>query len=66
MRKYDNNSIHYKDWTTSKLKQEAKEYHDIIHGESACYGKSDLMILDGILNELDQRGITPNTEITFD
>uniref|UniRef100_A0A6H2A615 Uncharacterized protein n=1 Tax=viral metagenome TaxID=1070528 RepID=A0A6H2A615_9ZZZZ len=63
--KYNDNSNEYKDWTTKKLKQEAKDYHEIIHNDHSCYGKQEFFALDGILHELDSRGITPQNNLTF-
>ena len=63
--KKNNNSIYFKDWTTSKLKKEALEFDDIIHGQNACYGSHDIQHLDGVLAELDKRGIEVNTKLTF-
>ena len=64
-KKFNDDSNFYKDWTVKKLKSEAKSYHELIHGEMSCYGKSDLMTLDGIMNELSKRGIEPRTELVF-
>ena len=63
-KKYDNNSSKFADWTTKKLKEEAKDYHQSIYVQE-CYGSSDLMVLDGILTELNNRGIEPSTSLTF-
>lgn len=65
MPKRNNDSKYFRDWTTKKLKDEARGYHECIYGEAACYGKRDLMSLDGILNELNNRGITPDTRLRF-
>ena len=63
--KHNNKSKYFKDWTTAKLKKEALIYDELIHGPMPCYGMSDIMRLDGILAELDKRGITINTTLTF-
>ena len=63
-KKYDNTSNEYKDWTTKKLKDEAKGYHELIY-VAECYGRRDLMALSGILNELDNRGVKPINNLTF-
>ena len=63
--KKDNTSIYYKDWTTKKLKSEAKAYHQLIYGNICCYGTKDLMHYDGILNELSKRGVELNTQLVF-
>lgn len=63
--KRNNESKFYKDWTTKKLKDYAKEYHDLIYGRNSCYGSSDLQILDGVLNELYNRGIEPQNKLEF-
>lgn len=62
---YNDKSDKFADWTTKKLKQEAKGYHELIYGEASCYGKRDLFILDGILNELFSRGIQPKDKLVF-
>jgi len=64
MKKYNNKSVYLKDWTTSKLKQEAKGYYQSIY-EVECYGSSDLQIYDGILNELYFRGIEISSQLNF-
>ncbi len=60
----DNNSQHFKDWTTKKLKEEAMAYHQTIY-EVECYSSKDLMNLDGIMTELHNRDIEPSTRLTF-
>lgn len=64
-KKYNDNSPEYKDWTTKKLKEEAKNYHNSIYGGYSCYGSTELLMFDGILQELDNRGIQPFTKLTF-
>ena len=61
---YNNQSSKFADWTTKKLKDEAKGYHQSIY-EHECYGSSDLQMYDGILQELSNRGIEPQTSLTF-
>lgn len=61
----NNNSIYYKDWTIKKLKDTAREYDDMIHGQNPCYGSHDIQILDGVLAELDKRGVQVNSQLTF-
>lgn len=63
--KYNNKSMYYKDWTTKYLKETALEYDDMIHGQNACYGSHDIQILDGVLAELNKRGVQVNTKLTF-
>ncbi len=65
MKKKNNNSEYFKDWTTSKLKSEAKSYHSLIYGQQPCYGSRDIMAYDGILQELYNRGIEPTNSINF-
>jgi len=62
--KKNNDSDKFADWTTAKLKQEAVSYHQTIY-EVGCYGRSDLMMYDGILAELDNRGINISTKLSF-
>ncbi len=64
MQKYNDNSDQYEDWTTKKLKREAKEYHQLINVVE-CYGSTDLHNLDAILQELYNRGIEFDTQLTF-
>ena len=63
-KRYNNASQYFRDWTTAKLKQEAKGYHSSIY-EVECYGVRDMIALDGILEELAKRGITPREELMF-
>ncbi len=61
---YNNKSDKFRDWTTAKLKAEAKNYHQVIY-EVECFGRRDLMIYDGIMLELRNRGIEPKTTLEF-
>jgi hypothetical protein len=60
-KKYNNDSIHFKDWTTQKIKKIAQSTHSAIY-VSQCYGVSDLLILERCFRELMKRGyqITEN------
>lgn len=62
--KKNNDSPHYKDWTMKKLKSEAKSLHCCIY-VSESYGPRDVITLDGILQELEKRGVTMQVEINF-
>ncbi len=64
-KKYNNKSNYFRDWTNKKLKDEAMSYDELIHGEASCYGMSDLKNYSGILQELDSRGITGHTKLSF-
>lgn len=64
-KKYDNNSPYFKDWTTKKLKEEARAYHHLIN-TIECFNSHDLLMYEGILNELEKRGVTPKTELVFE
>lgn len=63
-KKYNDKSNKFADWSTKKLKQEAKGYHEIIY-KVECYGVRDMMNFDGIMNELARRGIFPKNELEF-
>lgn len=63
-KKYNDQSEIFADWTTKKLKAEAKGYYQTIY-EIECYGTRDLMAYDGICNELYNRGIEPKKKIYF-
>jgi hypothetical protein len=62
---YNDQSNSFADWTTKKLKQEAKEYYSLIYGEASCYGTSDLRVYDGICQELDSRGVVSKTKLVL-
>ena len=62
--KKNNESRFYKDWTVKKLKDEAKSLYASIYGYE-CYGTSDLRMYDGVMQELDNRGIEMQTSINF-
>ena len=64
MAKYNNKSVYFKDWTTKKLKEEAISYHEIIYNLE-CYGVKDVMALDGIIGELEERGEEGFTTLSF-
>lgn len=63
-KKYNNESKFYKDWTTKKLKEEAISCYDSIYNVE-CYGVKDCMLLNGIMVELEKRGIEPHNQLTF-
>lgn len=63
-KKYNNDSPYFADWTTKKLKDEARGYDQMIN-QLGCYGTSDLRMYDGILAELNERGIEISSQITF-
>ena len=64
MTKYKNDSPYFRDWSIKKLKEEARGYHDTVH-VTQCYGTRDVMALDGILSELEKRGVEVGTSLTF-
>ncbi len=49
-------SLYFRDWTTKKLKQEAKNYNELIY-KMGCYGSCDMKNLAGIELELQKRNI---------
>ncbi len=57
---YNDKSDKFSDWTTKKLKAEARSYNELIYGENSCYGTSDLRNYDSVLFELAGRGIEIN------
>jgi len=63
-KKYNNNSRYFRNWTNDKLKSEAQAYHQSIH-VIECYGTKDIMALDGILKEIESRGIEVSTSLGF-
>ena len=63
-KKYNNDSNNFADWTTKKLKDEYKGYHETIY-KIGCYGSSDLRMFDAIANELAERGISIELTPTF-
>lgn len=65
-KKYNNKSTDYKDWTTQYLKKQAEMYHNILYGANACYGSGDILIFERIINELDRRGVSISTKLSFD
>lgn len=63
--KYNDKSNKFAEWTTKKLKNEAKGYYETIY-KIGCYGISDLRMLDEVIDELKGRGITPKEyELSF-
>ena len=60
--KYNNESPYFRDWTTAKLKEEYKVYHELIYGRMSCYGVRDMMHFLGIEKELNSRGLVITTE----
>lgn len=64
MAKCKNDSPYFRDWTTGKLKEEARGFHEAVH-ITQCYGTRDVMALDGILKELEKRGVEVNTSLIF-
>jgi hypothetical protein len=64
-KKYNNDSLHFKDWTTQKLKKQAISYYQIIY-EIESYSTRDLMVYQKICDELEKRGVEIKTGIYFD
>ena len=64
MKKYNSKSKYFKNWTTKKLKEEARGYHETIY-KVECYGTRDMMAYSGILKELENRGVRVDTELSF-
>jgi len=64
MKKYNNESVYFRDWTTKKLKEEAKSYYQQIY-QIENYGTKDMIILDGILKELEKRNIVSKFQLIF-
>jgi len=64
MAKKNNNSEFFRDWTTKKLKDEARCYYDTIYVHQ-CYGTSDLRMYGGVTEELENRGVEICNEINF-
>lgn len=64
-KKYNNDSIYFKDWTTQKLKKEAIAFDQMIY-QIECYSTHDLIAYQGICNELERRGVEIKTNIYFD
>ena len=62
--KRNDGSQYFKDWTTKKLKAEATAYHQAIYGFE-CFSTYDLICYDGILAELERRGVVPKEELVF-
>jgi len=63
-KKYNNESKFFRDWTTQKLKAEAKGYYQMIY-EAECYSCRDIIMLDGFLEELRKRGVEASLTIQF-
>ena len=63
-KKYNDESIYFKDWTTKKLKQEAQSLYQMIY-IAECYSTRDIFELDGITAELAKRGVEPKTKMVF-
>jgi hypothetical protein len=63
-KKYNNNSIYFKDWTTKKLKDEAVAYYQSIY-ITQCYGMKDMKAYYGIMDELDRRGVKYQEKLVF-
>ncbi len=64
-KKYNNKSNKFSDWTTKKLKDEYISYDELIN-VIKCYGVKDIMHMDGIARELDNRGVEIKSRIFFD
>jgi len=63
-KKKNNDSAYFKDWSLGKLKAEAKCY-DYMINVSGCYSTKDMQNYDGILNELERRGVEFSHTIHF-
>jgi len=63
-KKYNNNSLLFADWTTAKLKSEAKAYYFMVNVEE-CYSTKDAIMLEALLGELARRGVEAKTDLVF-
>ena len=63
--KRNNNSTDVREWTTAKLKAEYSEMHNLICGDSSCYGSQDIQMLRIVENELLDRGVNINQSVTY-
>jgi hypothetical protein len=63
-KKYDDSSINFSDWKTNTLKQYAKGY-DFSINAIGCFSTGDLRNLEGILQELEKRGVSNEMRILF-
>lgn len=65
MKKFNDKGAKIADWTTKKLKQEAKRCDELIY-KVECYGTRDMIMLDRILVELENRNVKVRAELVFD
>ena len=63
--KRNNKSVYFKDWTTQKLKDEARNYDELINGRGGCFSTGDLNNFDGIKEVLYSRGIEISNNMRF-
>jgi hypothetical protein len=63
-KKYNDQSKQIADWTTKKLKEEAKVYYHGIY-VLECFGTRDAIAYDVICRELSFRGVEPKTKLYF-
>jgi len=61
---FNNESNNFEEWTTKKLKAEAKAYDYMIYGIE-CYGSHDIQNFRGICIELEKRNIVIKNKIYF-
>ena len=62
--KYNNNSKKFADWDNKKLQGWAVDLDRSIYIDE-CYGTKDVMMLDGIMEELEKRGVEWERELVF-
>ena len=63
--KRNNKSVYFKDWTTQKLKDEARNYDELINGHNGGFSSGDMNNFDGIKEVLYSRGIEISSSIRF-
>lgn len=62
---YNDESRIIKEWSTKKLKAEARTYYDLIYGEYPCYGTRDLIAYNEIMDTLASRRVTVSLSLEF-
>lgn len=58
-------ALPFKKWPTKALQVEAKSLHHLINVVD-CFGSRDVLNLEGILVELERRGIEGHTTLNFE
>ena len=65
-KKYNDNSKSVSDWSSNRLKSEARALYFVVNDDYlGCFNSRDLLLLDQVMNELGRRGYDVKENLTI-